>query len=476
MAHPTSMAKNDIQESFAGKEYKRLGYSLFIALSGDKMECRCSYVPRRQGAMMTRDELCAFLAQSDIKTGIDAEELDRFAGKTGAGQMVRDALLACGIPPINGSDGFFSPTAQPSIVAHHEEDGDSHDFRNVQTFINVRPGDEIGRIIPREMGIPGRRVTGEVVVPKHGRPLKIRIGKNIRVEDDGTRLVAEAEGRVCTRFGEMSVEQEYRIDGDVDFRVGSIDFNGVVDVRGDVLDGFNIAASKGLCVKGNIGNGNIISDGDILLCGMDGQNKGSIICGGTIRANYIHDCTIECAGDVIVDVEIHNCTIWSLGRIIVNKGAIAGGSYTALGGIEARRFGTLSSLHTRLTVGVDYRDLLVLDQLHADLAQNHEQITTSTDLKEVEQLRMVRAALTDRVMAIRSKIDAGSNPKINAKAALYENVLLTVGFLSQQIYEQVDGPVSITENTIECRLRYTPMTGLDINARDMEQAFIRVFQ
>ena len=470
--HATSQHEPD-QEQFAGVEFKRHGYSLYVAFSDDKMECRCGYLPRHSGTMISRGELLNFLVQANVKVGIDEERLGEFLAAAAGRQTVRDAPLALGVPPAHGVDGWFSPTAKPCIRAHHEEEeGDSHDFRNVQTFINVLPGDEIGRIMPHTTGVPGRKVTGEVAIPRHGKPLKLKVGKDVRAEEDGRLLFAEAAGRVCFAFGEISVAQEFRVSGDVNFRVGSVSFNGVVEVGGDVLDGFNVTATKGLRVAGNIGNCSICSEGDVTLCGMDGQGRGSIICSGTIRANYLHDCTIECAGDVIVETEIHNCTIWTLGRIIVNRGGIVGGSCTSLGGIEAARLGSLTSVHTKLIAGVDYRDALELEQLQADLALNHKLLEDGAG-RDVDTLRMARSVLTDRIMAIRSKVDPARNAKINVKTALYEKVLLTVGLTSERTFEQQTGPFTIIENSTDGGLRYLNLSSLEVNARVIEQACLR---
>ena len=459
--------QNAEPEPFAGVEFKRLGYSLFIALSEDKMQCSCGYLPRPLGAAISRDELGNFLAQCNVKFGIDQEEFDRFLEAAAGRQTVRDMILARGVLPVNGSDGCFEATAQPSIIAHHEgEDGDCHDFRNVQTFVNVLAGDEIGHIVPNKMGVPGRKVTGEVAIPKHGKALKLKIGKDVRADADGLVLYAEADGRVCTDFGEISIVQEFRIAGNVNFSVGSVNFNGLVEVQGDVLDGFNVTASKGVRIRGNIGNCSICSDGEVTLCGMDGQGRGSIICSGAIRANYLHDCTIECAGDVIVETEIHNSTIWSLGRIVVNRGAIVGGSCTALGGIEASKVGSITSVLTKVVAGVDYRDVLELEQLQADLALNHKLLEAGSG-KDAEVLRLARSVLTDRIMAIRTKQYPGSNPKINVKASLYDKVLLTVGYSSEKTHEQQRGPMSILENSVDGGLRFLHLTGLDIRACDL---------
>lgn len=465
------------KENIPGKEFKKLGYSLFIAVSNDKLECRCSYEPRQQGSMMTRDELNGYLAAAGVKSGLDESALSTFSVNAAAGQSLRDVVVATGIPVVNGIDGWLSYSVQPSTIVQSDSDDSADiDLHQVQTFINVVPGDEIARIIPPEPGTAGKAVTGETIPAQPGKPLTLKIGKNITIEDNGERLVASAAGRVCLASGEISVEEEYVVSGDINFRVGSIIFNGVVEVRGDVLDDFSVNATKGLRVSGNIGNCAITSDGDITLCGMDGQGKGTIKCGGTIRAQFIHDCIIECAGDIIAEVELHNCTVKTLGRIFVNKGAIAGGSYIALGGVEAKKIGSMASVRTKLTAGIDYHDAEELEKLMDELAKNHKQIGETSSLQEIEELRQKRASMTDRVMAIRSKIDERANPKINVKGTLYDNTLLVIGTQNEEVKEPHDGPLSVSENTIDGGLRYLSLTSLDVKAADIEKAFILEYQ
>jgi uncharacterized protein (DUF342 family) len=228
-----------------------------------------------------------------------------------------------------------------------------------------------------------------------------------------------------------------------------------------------------LTVSGNIGVCAIVSDGDITFCGMDGQENGTIVCGGTLRANFIHDATVECAGDVIVGVEIHNCTIRALGRVVVDKGAITGGLCIAQGGIEAKKLGSASSQHTRLYAGVDYHDLELLEQLYAALTETQNKMKETQSLSEITEIRKTIASLSDSIMAVRNKSDARANAKINAKAVLYENVQLTVGSVTETVTEQKDGPHSAIENTIDGGIRFLSMTSLDVKAVDIEHAFVR---
>ena len=474
MSDQSNQAQPDAAPAIGGSEIKKLGYSLYLKMPENFLECRCSYVPHEQGSMITRDELTIFLKQYGVLEGIDQQAFDDFVVKATGGQQQVDVLLASGTPPIAGADEYILFSMQSSASVHSvDEEGSDVDMHIVQTFINVSTDDEIGRIIPAGAGTPGRNIKGMPIPPQPGKPLHVKIGKNIRTEDNGALLIAAATGRFCQSAGEISIEEEYVVKGDVNFRIGSINFKGVVEVRGDVLDNFDINATKGLTVAGNIGVCHIVSDGDITFCGMDGQEKGSIVCGGTLRANFIHDAVVECAGDVIVGVEIHNCKVRTLGQIIVDKGAISGGSYIAQGGIEAKKLGSASSQHTKLQAGVDYHEVELLEQLFASLTETHEKAKQSQSLSEIAELRSTAALLTDKIMTLKSKADASANAKINVKAVLYENVQLTLGGATETINEQKNGPLSVIENSIEGGLRYLSMTGLNVAAADMEMAFVR---
>jgi hypothetical protein len=461
-------------DQIAGLETKRLGYSLYIWLSDDKLECRCSYVPHEQGSMITRDELKGFLASSGVKEGFIAEAVESFAVKAAAGQAQTMVLLATGTPSLAGENGWLSYTAQASITETKVvDDASSIDMHNVQTFINVMPGDEIGRIIPPSPGKSGKSVTGQTIPARQGKPLNLKIGENITTMEDGNLLVAATAGRVCVASGEISVSEEYVVAGDVNFRVGSIVFNGFVEIRGDILDGFNVTAVKGLRVNGNIGSCQIKSDGDICFCGMDGMEKGTVECGGTLTANFIHEANVEVAGDVIIDVELHNCHVNSLGRIIVNKGAVAGGSYTALKGIETKKVGSPASIKTTLRAGIDYRDIPELERIAAELEKNTSQLAKAESFQEMEELRKVRGELSDQLMAIRKRSEENAHAKINVKSILYDNTFLRLGMAAKEKVDERDGPFSVIENSIEGGLRFLSLTSLDVLAKDIEQAFVR---
>ena len=457
--------------SVTGNEIKKLGYSLYIRISSDQMKCHCSYIPTDKGSMMTREEFTTYLNQYNVNEGIDLQAVEQFVTKATAGIQQVDILVASGTPPVPGGDERLEVVARADDTDITNEDGTVNMYR-VQTFINVNKDDEIGMIVPAGEGTPGSNILGRQLPPVPGKPLKIKVGRNILRDDDG-KLIASITGRFVQTPYEISVEDEYIVLGDVNFRVGIIDFKGVVDVRGEILDHFNVKASKGVKVFGNVGACEIITDGNVTFCGMDGRNTGRIVSGGNIYANYLHDVTIECAGDIVVSVEIHNCTIKALGKVVVDKGAILGGSCIALGGIESKIIGSKSSsIPTILHAGTSYFDLHEIVRIMAEIERVQRRSYTSVSLAEITELRKEIAALSDRVAAIRNKEYPNKNPKINVKEMMYEKTHITIGASTEDVTEQISGSNSIIENTITGGFRYVPFTSLFVKAADIEQSII----
>src|SRR5690349_10546835 len=131
--------------AIGGSEVKKLGYSLYLKIPDNRLECRCSYVPHELGSMMTRDELAAFLKQYNVREGIDQQVFDEFVVRAAAGQQQLDVLLATGTKPVDGADEFILLTVQPSATVHSSDENVTNiDMHIVQTFINVSTGEEIG--------------------------------------------------------------------------------------------------------------------------------------------------------------------------------------------------------------------------------------------------------------------------------------------------------------------------------------------
>jgi uncharacterized protein (DUF342 family) len=463
-------------EQFKRLEFKRLGFTLLLGISPDGLSCSCSYLPAAAGAPLTLQELRSFLTESRIVEGILDDGIAALLNSATSLFPATNLLLASGTPMIPGEDGKIELIVKDSLDAPEPEAENENiivDFRNVQEFLNVKAGDLIGRVLPPTEGVKGRSIFGRDIPPTPGNVLKLELGPNVRLGEDGSSLFSESDGRVFSNGAEISVEDVYKVKGDVDFKVGNILFNGFVEVTGDVLDGFEINATKGVKVQGNIGVCRIETDGDISFCGMSGQGKGRVRCGGNLAANFLNDIILEAAGNIVVDSEIRNCLIKSLGTVTVNKGVLSGGECVALAGIETASLGTVTSLHTHVLAGVNHKDMEEHNKLFHELKQLIADFNAKKTGLDPKEFMKARLAITDRLQEVRARQHPACNPKVNVKKVLYEGVTITLGEHSEEIREEKKGPMSIIENTMDGGFRYLGMTDLSVRAQDIEQAFVQ---
>jgi uncharacterized protein (DUF342 family) len=454
-------------------EFKRLGFCLEFILSADGLACIATYTPSGNGAPMTHTELQGFLAQAKVKEGTIDHEIASLLNAATQGKPFENCIIARGIPMVPGDNGIIQLAVADAleIVSTADENTGRIDLRNVQSFLNVSSGQLIGTILSPGEGVSGTTVSGRSIPAQPGLPLELELVKNIRLGDDGVSLYADADGCLYRHGKELSVEEIYTIKGDVDFKIGNIMYNGYIDIKGDVLDGFTVQASKGIKIQGNIGTCNISSDGDVSFCGMNGQGKGSISCGGQVRANFIHDTQVDAEGDVLVETEIRNSSVHSNGCIKINKGILTGGEYIALGGIESNIIGTITSQRTRLVVGICHRDLLELNQLFNQLKELVARFNASGRSMDAKEFGQIRADITAMIQNVRERQYPSRNPKLNIKKRLHEGVTITLGQISEDVREGRDGPFSMIENTLEGGFRYLGLTDLSVKADDIEESF-----
>lgn len=463
-------------------QFKRLGYTLTLVISPDSLSCGAVYQPSSNGAPLTNDELRGFLSQSKIVEGLMEDAIASLLVAAAEGKTFNEACIARGLEMIPGEDGRIELVVSDALEDQADEENETNaddekiDLRHVQSFLNVTADQLVGKILPPGRGTPGKNVHGRIIQPKSGAPFTLQLEKNIRLGDDGASLYTETDGRLCIKGNEISVENTYAVKGDVDFKVGNIVFNGFLEIKGDVLDGFRVSATKGISIQGNIGVCDVSSDGDISFCGVSGQGKGTIKCGGMIKCNFISDAHVDCEGDIIAETEIRTSYIHCNGEIRVNKGILAGGEYIALGGIESNILGTVSSLKTRVVAGICQRDLLELNDLFNKLKELIEDFKKTGGGISPEEFTTSRAEITARIQEVRTRDYPRRNPKINVKKKLHDGVTITIGNLSEDVREGKDGPFTMIENTIEGGFRYIGLTDLSVKAADIEKAFVQQYE
>jgi uncharacterized protein (DUF342 family) len=226
------------------------------------------------------------------------------------------------------------------------------DLHDVTRFVRVKAGQVLCelRVATAE---DGRDVFGDLLMcpPTAVSDVSLPpVGTGVDCGPDGRTLVAKHDGCVELVDGTLLVRKLYEVDGNVDFKVGNIDFDGRVTIKGDVLPGFTVKASGEVAISGMVENGSIEAGSDVCIRGgVAGRQANHVKSGGRVEARYLRAIEVESRGDVVVGAECVDCQIVSDGAVTVEKGTIIGGSVRAGGDVCASQLGSDMGVATSIT-------------------------------------------------------------------------------------------------------------------------------
>lgn len=481
----------DVGAKAIGK-YVNDHYQLLLEDHFNGLECRATITVTDKDNSIPPAELIAILRHHDITDAVDLEQVAIFCSEAALGENPENVLIASGQEPVRGNDGWFElvvTTGREENDLLEDEQG-RVDFKAIQTFSNIEEGQVIGNIYLPTEGAPGKTIYGATIEPQPGKPCGVIAGAGVRFNEEGTQAVAGKQGRVLFEKKVLSITDELVINGDVDLSIGHVNFNGFVDIKGDVLDDFNITATKGINITGAVGNCQITSGGPVTIGTMAGMGKGKITCNGAFQARYLNQATVECWGEVAVSHEIRNSTVKSTRSVTIPKGLITGGNIVTLEGIEARMLGTNSGAKTHLTSGVYFPEADRLQFLRTrlkDLVDQLNKIKATLKALHGKPLARLRPALRD---AFQLRIDIltqrqsnlegeqqelenelsqfsreehpTATPKINVLDKIRDGVVCHLGQTSGELPTDVSGPISVVEDKDDGTFRYLTYSALHL--------------
>ncbi|MCD4812289.1 FapA family protein [bacterium] len=467
---------------------------VLIRLARQNTQCFMSARILKHHYRLTPDHLKEILLSKKIVYGIDEDSLKTICEHANSGKPVQNSLVASGKQSIGGQDGCFDYAIKPfSIVPEYDESRNGRiDFHETNLFENVITGQTIGKLIPPQPGEEGITVLGDKIQISKVKKCSIHAGQGIDCDDTHSLFTANKNGRVMLKFNTLQVTEELVVEKDVDFKIGHIDFVGFVQIRCDVLEGFHVRAKKGLQIAGNVSNSRIDSDGDITLGGMSSrEGEGVIHCGGNLKAAYLCNVQVECEGDVQITKEAVNCVLACNGTLTVG-GRIVGGSYTALGGLEAAQIGTELGVKTFITCGDNFHFLNDIVSLknqirevknkhqHAEKKFEHEfgdidiatlpedlQTRHETALQFLKKLDQKKRTTQESLQHIRKTSQKKANPKINITEKIHAGTHFTLDCTQEDIKEEKTGPFSVIAAQDQS-MAYLSLSPLAINARTLK--------
>ncbi len=259
--------------------------------------------------------------------------------------------IAKGIVPVQGEDAkidFFFETEH--LKAGGVDMDGQIDFKDRGIIPQVEKDMVLAIKTPMIEAEPGKNIYGETVSVEPVCDIQIKAGKGTQFSKNNLQVSAAVKGHPkISHGGEICVQEEYIIDGDVDYETGHIDYEGNIHIKGSINSGFKV---RGNNIKANaIDDGIIDAQGNIKI--SDGINSGKILVNGDLSATFIHKSHISCVGDVVVKKEIIDATIENRGRCTMEAGKIISSKITSKMGVFVKNIGTEKGKPSTIRVGLD---------------------------------------------------------------------------------------------------------------------------
>ena len=239
------------------------------------------------------------------------------------------------------------------------------DFRERDAVPQVSAGELLARRRLPTPGKPGMDVRGREVPPPKTSRGTLFAGANVttqeETEDGGKVQFFYATGGGWPRVVKdtLAVMQRFRLDGNVDYRVGNIQMEGDVEIDGTVRPGFKVEATGDVLISGTVERSARITAGGNLVV-RQGIIGAEVKAAAGLYALFIHDSEASVGGDLLVRNYCQNSVVEVQGRAVIqgDQGGerqlcLLGGTLLAVHRIDAVSIGSAHGRDTRAVTGVD---------------------------------------------------------------------------------------------------------------------------
>ncbi|MBT5144821.1 MAG: DUF342 domain-containing protein [Gemmatimonadetes bacterium] len=311
------------------------------------------------------------LKREHVRHGIKVEEIKQSVARARAGDILTDVVVAEGDPAAPSSDSFFDWEIETAGRAGTILEDGSIDLRDRRLITVVKEGQLLGHLRPSHEGTTGRDVHGRVITPRRPVALALVPGANIRTEnldDDVIACYAEVEGGVTheesTQKGrhrlKIGISKISRIEQDVDYVTGHIEFDGEVVIAGSVSALFEVHATGTVSIEGNVEAGAVVEAGGSILVGggVVGEDT-RLTAGDNVMGKFLQACSVRAGGDIEIGAYVFEASLRCGGRLKVggmgegSGRALVGGLVWAGKGVETPSLGSPSNPRIRLILGID---------------------------------------------------------------------------------------------------------------------------
>lgn len=435
-----------------------------ISISQDKTKVVIRfYPPSSNGKLISKEEIMSDLAHKGIVYGIIEKNIDMYLK---ARQFCTNILAAKAKEPIQGRNAEITYhfnvglTMKPKI----NEDG-TVDFHNLDNISRVNEGDLLATLQPADFGTPGTDVFGKPISPVKVNVLHLKHGKNIYLSDDKLKMYTSVSGHVSLVDDTVFVSNIYEIPADVCAATGDINYDGNVEIKGNVITGFKVEAKGDIIVHGVVEGATLIAGGQIILKrGIQGMSRGVLKAEGDIVTKFIENSEVYAGGNVSTDAIMHS-KVTAKGEIIATgkRGLINGGEVKSELMISMKTAGSTMGTKTYLEVGFDPILMENMKSLEKRLIEMREEKEKNEQFlgvykKKIEKgekipedrMKQIQVAqknigildmgiqkAEEQCTAIREEIEKHNNGRIKVEGIVYSGVKIMISNVVYYVKEEM---------------------------------------
>ncbi|MBQ7776964.1 MAG: DUF342 domain-containing protein [Lachnospiraceae bacterium] len=386
LVYDLSVLKEKIESGERTEYFLRAGacpvlaesYKLIVA--EDNMSAIARFYPATEGGkQLSVEEFVKDLRFRNIIYGLQIQNMQEYFAER---EYCKDILVAKGKEVIQGKNAYIEYLFNTDVHARPtvREDG-SVDFFNLNAINHCSKGQVLARIIPEEKGHHGRNILGERFEAIAVKPTVFRYGRNIQVSEDRLSLISMVDGHVALVDDKVFVSDVYEVEN-VDNATGNIEYEGSVQINGNVISNFSVTAKGNVIVNGVVEGATITAGGNIIIArGMNGMTKGKLVAGGNIIAKFLENATAEADGYIQTESILHS-NVMAGAYIEVNgkRGFITGGHVVAAEKLIVKTLGAQLGAPTIVEVGVNPKIKEEYQQLQKDIGEIQKVLSSTRSI------------------------------------------------------------------------------------------------
>lgn len=443
----------------SAEEYARV----IVEVSRDRQTATIKYGTDKGFKLPTAEMVLAAMAERGIIYGIDRAAVDEGV------KSLEPFEAAHGDPPVHGENAYIERRFNLGVKGRPVEDEyDKVDFKDLNLFVLAKENDTLAIRIPQTKGTAGKDIFGSTVPARDGRPVPMPAGKNTKVIGEN-QLIATANGQIVDTGSKISIDPRLQIKGDVGVKTGNIDFDGRVDISGNVEQGFVVKATGDIAIGGGINGAEVRGRNIIIKGGITGADRGRVFATETVQAQFVENAIVDAGIDVVISDVILHSKITAAKKVTVDqkRGFIIGGSVSAGELIRAKVIGNQAFVATRLSVGVDpniqteYRNLCKAQEEGTRRLQQITQTLNTLGKIDISRLPQERInqinALTRSQFPLAGQLKRGEKRKAELEQIMSEMKNGRIKF-AETLYPGVTVSINGITRAIQKELKRSALT------------------